>query len=80
MYKTLSNIWLRILFSLMGGGMVSELIRLNRGEISSGTSSALVWLGAIVAFSTLSIIFWIMKYKPYFFPQEENEDIIDDVE
>jgi ABC-type Mn2+/Zn2+ transport system permease subunit len=81
--KHLKKIWVRVLISLLFGGVCSEINHIRTGSPSIETSNILVWMGAIITFVILSLIVWFDKYKYYFFPpkdkETEDESILDDL-
>ncbi len=77
--KYIKKVWVRILLSLLMGGMLAEIVHIKLGDISQQTSTTIVWMGAGIAFGFLSLLVWIAKYRYYYFShKEKEEDILDD--
>lgn len=79
--KYIKKFWIRILLSLLMGGMLAEFVDIKFGDISQQASTLIVWIGAGIGFGFLSLIVWIDKYKYYYFSSKtEEKDILDDFE
>ena len=79
--KYIRKLWVRIIFSLFAGGIISELIHIKVGDMTPQSSTLLLWIGAGITFGVLSLIIWIDKYRYYFFPQKnDDEDILDEID
>jgi len=78
--KHIKKIWVRLLLSVLAGGVMAEIVHMKTGNSSPEASNMIVYLGAIIMFSFLSFIVWVEKYRYYFFPEKTNteSDILDD--
>lgn len=78
--KYIRKFWVRLLVSIASGGILAEVVHVKFGVIDQQSSAVLVWIGAGITFGILSLVVWIDKYKYYYFPDKNEEDILDDEE
>ncbi len=80
--KYIKKLWVRIIISLLMGGVLVELINVTLGTIPEQSSGLMVLIGAGLTFGFLSLIVWFDKYRYYYFPDKtkEEEDVLDDFE
>jgi hypothetical protein len=53
----LRKVWVRILVSLLGGGMVTEIIHISTGDPNRPQTNNLTLLYALIIFGVLALIF-----------------------
>ncbi len=80
--KYLRKIWIRILLSLIIGGILAEMYHLMHGTIEPRLFNTLLYMGAVVTFILLSAIVWGTAFLVYLFPswfseEELDKDILD---
>ncbi len=80
--KYIKKIWVRILISILFGGVFTETIAIITGNRLNPTI-----IPTLICFGFLSAIVWFDYYKYYFFPNwglknknrnKNNDDILDD--
>ncbi len=77
--KYIRKIWVRLLISVLAGGMCAELAHIRVGEISEQASTTIMWMSTGIIFGLFSLIVWFEKYRHYYFPKKEKEsDVLDD--
>lgn len=54
----LTNTWIRVIISLLGGGMLTELIHISTGDPNRPMTMNLSWLYALVVYAMLT---WLVK-------------------
>ncbi len=54
----LTNTWIRVIISLLGGGMLAELIHISTGDPNRPMTMNLSWLYALVVYAMLT---WLVK-------------------
>ncbi len=53
----LRKIWVRIIVSLIGGGVVSEIIHISTGDPNRPTNNSLTIVYSLIIFGVLALIF-----------------------
>ena len=80
--KYLRKIWVRLLISVIVGGVLAEAFHYRTGNNDPQISNTLVLMGSVVTFILLSAIVWATVFLAYLFPnwfaeEELDQDILD---
>ncbi len=60
--KYLRKVWIRILISFIGGGMLSEIIHISTGDPNRPHQNNFSWYYAIAIFVLLTVFIWVKTY------------------